>query len=781
MARVKTSKCTTSSATGLPRNVNKRSAQSLTAAQMAQYFLSRQPQSEVSNPYATVAAVNACVRKKADAMAMLPLRVSTVNDDVIESGPITEAVERPNSGMTSRAFRRALSAYLDLFGKVYIVKFALGNTLSEYFPVAPLEMSEQRGSNGVIGYVYTPLGAARGQTMNLSVDQVHVITDPDFGCADLTKELSPRRAVALAISQHYQADIANDRSLTHGAGGGLALKTPGNLSDPQKKDLNAVLDERYSGAANRHRWMLLEGGLSVEKLFSTFSEMEFTELKYFSREDICVGFGVNPLVIGYSGREGLGSGQHTDAAHLIFWTDTIMPRAEWLAEEIGEALGKHFEGDKSLTLRDARRRKFAVAERRSRIRRELAGRATARNRQYYFWFDFGGVPVLQRHHLAMADQAQKWVAVGVPLNQILAASDLPFEDVPWGNTWWRPFGLVDVQDPDKDMPGAADPAGPPPEDGDDDAPADDSADEGKAAPGDVATRLTDEQSDGLWAAHRASWAPLEKEAARRHNNILREARKETLQNLERLLPEGKQFTNLQRRNVIGQILFNISVVNGKLVASVGPILRQANKLGGDQSMKEAAVANGHEDKPDPYSIQDPNAVKAMAAREVRLKGTTDTTRRKIAESLAEGIEKSETTAQLSDRIKKEFNLASDRANTTARTEVGGAVEDGKQTGRIQAGIPLKSWLWSKKETGRPWHRATEEATRNSPIPAAELFTIAETGNRALYPKANDLPAKDSVNCGCSTLNRYPDRRDGVLIAHLVTKGFLRAGGVEGNS
>jgi len=752
----------------------KRSADSMTVAQIAQYFNSRSAQNEVTNPYATVAAVYACVKKKADALAMLPLRVSTVNDEVQEDGPIVEAIEQPNRTMTGRACRRAISAYLDLFGLVYIVKLSMGGALHEYYPVSSMEMTEHRGNGGIIGYTYTPRGDAQGVTMNLALDQVHRIIDPDFGSSDLSQALSPRRAIALAISQHYQADIANDRSLKHGAGGGLALKTPHNLGEEQKKELNQTLDDRHSGAGNRHRWMLLEGGLSVEKLFSTFSEMEFSELKYFSREDICVGFGVNPLVAGFSGKEGLGSGQHTDAAHLIFWTDTMMPRAEWIAEELQLALAGHFDKDQSLSLRHASKRSMRIGERRCRSRRELASRAKAVRRSHYFWFDFSGVPVLHRTQLAMADQALKWITAGVTLNQVLAANDLPFEEVPWGNTWYKPFNLVDVQTEQGAATSAA-PSGSEPTDDEmlDDA-ADDSTatDEGKSV-SESSVRLTASQADGLWANWWASWQPLRKQAVNKHQALLYEARAETLRNLERLMPgsDEKSVASVHR-NLIGQILFDIRAFNGKLVAFMRPIIRQGNNLGGEQSMLEAAAAEAREDKPSPYNIQDPQAVKSMSVREVRIKGTTDTTRRQIAESLAQGIEKGETTAQLAERIRTKFNIASSRAASAAITEVGGAVEDGRQVGRQQSGIPAKSWLWSRKETGRWWHRDTEDATRDKPIANADLFTIADTGSRTLYPRGSDLPAKDAVHCGCTTLSRYFDaKKDAVLISHLMIKGF----------
>src|SRR5690606_417471 len=113
--------------------------------------------------------------------------------------------------------------------------------------------------------------------------------------------------------------------------------------------------------------------------------------------------------------------------------------------------------------------------------------------------------------------------------------------------------------------------------------------------------------------------------------------------------------------------------------------------------------------------------------------------------------------------------------TIARTEVGRAVEESRQHGRRQAGTPLKSWLWSRKETGRPWHMATEENTLREPVANDELFTVAQTGNTCEHPRATNDP-QDDVNCGCTTLARYPGDSVKGVVERYTSRGFL---GVDG--
>lgn len=60
----------------------------------------------------------------------------------------------------------------------------------------------------------------------------------------------------------------------------------------------------------------------------------------------------------------------------------------------------------------------------------------------------------------------------------------------------------------------------------------------------------------------------------------------------------------QRANVIAEILFDIFKADNQLVVRVGPLIREASRLGGNQAMQEAADATGIE-KANLFTIADP--------------------------------------------------------------------------------------------------------------------------------------------------------------------------------
>jgi len=278
----------------------------------------------------------------------------------------------------------------------------------------------------------------------------------------------------------------------------------------------------------------------------------------------------------------------------------------------------------------------------------------------------------------------------------------------------------------------------------------------------------------LWAQWRGSWKGLERAYRGKVRRHFHDLRKETLGRIEQVPglsgADVRSVTPDQRRDLIAEMLFDIVAANDGLIAKVGPLLRDGYRLGGNQAMKEAADAQGI-DTADPFVIENPRVRDKLRRRTIRATGMNTTLRRRLAESLANGLADGETTSQLQERVRAEFKVAHSRAASIARTEVGAAVEEARHEGQLQGGVPLKSWLWSRRETGRSSHRAAEAATADSPIPVGDDFTIPGTGVTCPHPRATGRPEHD-INCGCTTLSRFPgDSLKGVL-SRYVRSGFL---------
>lgn len=719
--------------------------------------------------YSQIAPVYACVRAKADALGMLPLMTSTADDLIVETGPLAELAERPNEKMTGRQFRRFTSAFLDLFGRVHWwLHLDAGGRPLEVFPINPLLMKPKtdRRNGELIAWEYRPGGRYSGHVEILPLDEVWTIADPDFeDPSDPISGLSPRRTVAHAISQYHKADLANEASLNNGVEPSLVLEAQGGRpTEDQLRDMREELNEKYASYRNRRRPIVLYG-VSVNPIPVSFTDMEFVELKQMSRTDICAAFSVPPAVIGYYEDSNYA---HATAAEEAFWVKTILPRAAWLAEEWACGVLDRFGGDRSLAVADAQRRSCTVHEANSRGHR-LAFKAGANRapsgRRFYAWFDDSGVPAVQRARLAGVDTIVKWNAAGVPLNALIRAVDAPVEEVPWGDTWYKPFGLVDVQDEPGGGPGDDDPSG-----------AEEETDLlGAAVPGrrDVpADEQRDERTRAqLWQQWRASWAALERGMRSKTRRHFHELRGQVLAAIGDNWPTaGKAITADRRRDLLGEIVFDLVAANGRLLSKVTPLLRDSYRLGGSQTMQEAADAKGV-DEPEPFDLADPRVSQLLRRRQIDIGGLNRRLQANLRETLAAAIDEGKAINEVRDLIRQKFNVVEGRAATIARTEIGAAVEEGRSIAREQAGVPFKSWLSSRKETGRPSHMATEQMTMENPIRQADDFTIGTTGVTCPHPRASGDPAHD-INCGCTTISRFADDKLREALARYVRRGFL---------
>ncbi|MEM6334516.1 MAG: phage portal protein [Planctomycetota bacterium] len=743
---------------------------------------------EVSRSYSTVAAVYACVRWRAENLAGMPLMLVTPNDEVVESGPAAELTACPNSEMTARSFWQATSSLLDLSGALCWV-FTL-DALDHPIEVRPVARTLMRAdldrSSGRIRRWFER-DPVTGLERELRVEEMWLIRDPDFDQpSDPLSALSPRSAVRRAIAQLHLSDLSNERSIASGASGGMLFQTDQNLTEPQERSLLQQLQDRHAGPLNRHTWMLLQGGLKAEPLGSTFRDMEFAEMRKFSRDDVCVAFGIGPATIGYFSDSNYA---HAEASDRATWINTMLPYSARLAEEWSRGVLSRWADDRSM--RTARRRTAPLSAARGLGFASCRKRALTSGMGLYAYFDSSGVPAVQRAQLELAQSAETWVRNGVPMADVIRATDAPFpadeSSRPWMHTWWVELGRRDVKDDalsifnDPPGPGTPAPGSPAPGSdlGDDPDPTDpqDGRARRRIAKADADTlRTTEAQRAELWAAWRASWAGLERRMRGGVSRHFMELRTATLKRLEAEFEARSMDARgglasgggVSKRNLVGAVLFDLAEAQGKLWLIVGPLLREAQRLGGSQTMREAADAQGGD--PTAFNLDDPQAVEALRRRVPKVAGVDVTVQRRIAQALAEGLDAGEGLEALSTRVKGVFKQAAERASMIARTEVGAAVEEGRDVARVQAGVPLKSWLWSRRETGRASHAQMERETMANPIPVGELFVLA-SGASCKHPRATGRPVED-INCGCTALSRYPNDSLRSFLDRYTSRGFL---------
>ena len=283
-----------------------------------------------SEPSNEVAPVRTCVEYIAKAVGSMPFRVSTPDDQVIETGPIARLAQRPNDKQGIVEFWTDAVAFSLLFGRCHFL--IEGTTIHDLQVrvINPLLMDPVIGGGELLGWDYTPRS---GPKIRLDLDEVHTVVQPDYhNPRESWRGVSPCRAAEMAIRQYYKSDVANESSLDNDVQPAGAVSTEQNLTEPQERALRSQLQAEHAGSRNRRKIMLLQGGLTWQSMSASFSEMEFMKGRAFSREDICASFGLKAILFFSQSGAGMNDDQ-AKAASIHAHENVVRPLARRLAEE----------------------------------------------------------------------------------------------------------------------------------------------------------------------------------------------------------------------------------------------------------------------------------------------------------------------------------------------------------------------------------------------------------------------------------------------------------------
>jgi hypothetical protein len=131
-----------------------------------------------------------------------------------------------------------------------------------------------------------------------------------------------------------------------------------------------------------------------------------------------------------------------------------------------------------------------------------------------------------------------------------------------------------------------------------------------------------------------------------------------------------------------------------------------------------------------------------------------------------GVVRGDSVNQVAKSIKDKFahsTVSYARAERIARTEMlrASSIAQHARNQEILALNPgvRKSWIWSHKPDGRPTHAAAEERYTANPISINKNFSVG--GEQGLYPRAYTFSARNTVNCGCTSVNINKNDLEGI--------------------
>ena len=279
-------------------------------------------------------AVFACVRNLAEDLAKLPLILYQRNGEA-KSRATTDPLfvllhDAPNEEMTSFGLRCAVTGLALLRGNGYCeITRKGGNQVTSLLWLDSRRVTPKRSISSRLYYeIRSDTGTAR-KIMPDSMLHIPGFTTDGIAGLMLASLGSQTIGLNMALERFAATFFGN------GAIAGTILKHPGKLSPAARKNLADSYDVSTRGSGS-HSTIVLEEGITSEKVSVDAEASQFVETRQFSVEDVARWFRMPPHKIGHLLR---AAGWSTlEATNADYITDTLQPWAVRWEQEIKRKL-----------------------------------------------------------------------------------------------------------------------------------------------------------------------------------------------------------------------------------------------------------------------------------------------------------------------------------------------------------------------------------------------------------------------------------------------------------
>jgi HK97 family phage portal protein len=246
----------------------------------------------------TLSAVWACVNLLSGTIASLPLMVyRDVGGKrvVAEKHPLYYLLhDSPNADQTALDFWDFVAATIELRGNGYAeIERGGGGVIALDVPIPPEFVEVKRTSAGPLEYTVR----REGRTDKIPQDRMLHIRgfggNPLGGLSTLT---FARRTFASAMS----AENAARTTFAQGIRTNGAFISEHPLTKEQMTEVDEVIQEKYAGAMNAGRPLILNHGMKFQGITMNPEDAQMLESRAFGVEEICRFFGVPPFMIGHT-------------------------------------------------------------------------------------------------------------------------------------------------------------------------------------------------------------------------------------------------------------------------------------------------------------------------------------------------------------------------------------------------------------------------------------------------------------------------------------------------
>jgi HK97 family phage portal protein len=237
-----------------------------------------------------LSAVYACVRIISETIASLPLNVYRRLDKGKEKAtdhPLYRALHtRPNKDMTSFSWRELMGVQLNTNGNSYNVKqrTSTGSVVG-FYPLLASRMNVEIKDDEVV-YKYTFNDNI--ERIIPKRDMLHIPGLSFNGIIGKSPITMAREAIGLGLA----LEEFGSRFFSNGTNVGGVAQHPGKLTAQGRENLSKSINETYQGLGNAYKLMLLEEGMTYQKISIPPNDAQFIESRRFQLEEIARMFRV---------------------------------------------------------------------------------------------------------------------------------------------------------------------------------------------------------------------------------------------------------------------------------------------------------------------------------------------------------------------------------------------------------------------------------------------------------------------------------------------------------
>lgn len=651
------------------------------------------PFSEMTRAYNGHVWVYACVKAIATNLASLPIAAYRKQKDgtykEFPKNPLMPAILNPNPYMSTRDMIVFTSACLDLTGNCYwgLERESEKAEIREAYPLPPGDVKIVGSKDKLIDHYNYKVGS-----QIIRYEPWELIQFKEVDPNDRTYGLGAIIPAKLSVLTDIFAQTYNKMFYKNNARPDCVLETEQNVDETVAKRIMASWKAAHESHEKRGKTALMTNGVKYREVNRTPKDIDFLEGRKQNREEILAAFGVPPVIVGIFEYANYANSKEQIQ---IFWKHTLLPRAD-LIEQTLTRWSKQYTDD---------------------VESEIS-------------LDTDEVEALRVDENQRATTAKVYVDMGIPVNRVIEALDLPFDPVEGG----------DVPRAPAPSPFAPVPTAPPAK-----------AIRKDLSPKEIHREMLWKKFDQRFAKHESA---MHFAVRAFFNGQRRRVLKEWEAHAEKILA-GRIEKQAETASLNIEMIFNLENEQKKMGAATGKIIRG--------TYIDFAVSVAKKVAPEiSFDVTSPLVQHWIESRTFQLAKQANTyTLEKITEAVVDGVEEAvaegwkmgESIQAIADRITDVYDFAAKgRAERIAQTETNTAANMGSLEGMKQAGVEKKQWLAVRDSRTRDTHRELDED-----IKGIDEDFVTTDGNHLIGPGDPNCNAPEEiVNCRCTMIPIFPE-------------------------